>query len=188
MPIVNRSAMLYHGTLALRHDISASTLSNLHEQFEGAVFLDVNLRTPWWSRSTVVTLMEKASWVKLNEVELDELFPSSETLHTRLNNLIVDFKLDGILLTLGEKGAVVYTNEGDSFSVSPQRATKLVDTVGAGDSFTAVFIMGLLQNWPLQETLERAQEFALNIVEQRGAIILEKETYQTLLSQWQVVS
>jgi fructokinase len=187
-PIVNRSAMLYHGTLALRHDISASTLSTLYKQFEGVVFLDVNLRTPWWNRTTVITLMEKASWVKLNVVELDELFPSTEALHTRLNILIADFKLDGILLTLGEKGAVVYTNESKFFSVSPERATKLVDTVGAGDSFTAVFIMGLLQNWPLQETLERAQEFALNIVEQRGAIILDKETYQTLLSQWQVVS
>lgn len=188
MPIENRKAMLYHGTLALRHDISASTLSILHEQFDGPVFLDVNLRTPWWNRATVIALMEKSSWVKLNEVELDELFPSSEVLHTRLNNLIADFKLDGILLTLGEKGAVVYTNEGDSFSVSPQRTPKLIDTVGAGDSFTAVFIMGLLQSWPIHETLERAQQFALNIVEQRGAIILEEEKYQAFLSQWDVVS
>ncbi len=62
--------LLYHGTLALRQPISAATLQALKTIGPDSVFLDVNLRTPWWSREETLRLVTDADWVKLNRDEL----------------------------------------------------------------------------------------------------------------------
>ena len=63
---------------------------------------------------------------------------------------------------------------------------QVVDTVGAGDSFTTVIILGLTYGWPMSLTLERALEFAARICEQRGATAMNKALYESYLKKWQV--
>jgi fructokinase len=66
----------------------------------------------------------------------------------------------------------------------PVRVNALVDTVGAGDAFTAVVLLGLLQGWPLEKMLRHALAFTAHLCEVRGAVLSDRRYYETCLSQW----
>ena len=70
---------------------------------------------------------------------------------------------------------------------TPDHATKIVDTVGAGDAFASVLVLGLLNGWPLQQTLQRAQAFASSIVGVRGATVNDMAFYQGFCKDWELV-
>ena len=59
-----------------------------------------------------------------------------------------------------------------------------VDTVGAGDAFASVAILGLQREWPYELIIERAQRFAALLVGTRGATLTESAPYQALLAKW----
>ncbi|MFQ5825146.1 MAG: carbohydrate kinase family protein [bacterium] len=62
-------------------------------------------------------------------------------------------KYGGVLvITAGEKGVYCKTPEGKIYQ--PAFAVQVVDTTGAGDVFHGAFMVGLLENWPLQKILE----------------------------------
>jgi len=54
--------------------------------------------------------------------------------------------------TLGEEGVLAWN--GARFYYAAAYCVKVVDTIGAGDTFHAGFIYGLLQGWPLQRQLD----------------------------------
>jgi len=56
----------------------------------------------------------------------------------------------------------------------------VVDTVGAGDAFSAVTIAGILRNWPIQRILDQALAFAAQICRQRGATSRDTAIYSSL--------
>jgi fructokinase len=68
--------------------------------------------------------------------------------------------------------------QGELAQVRPERVETIVDTVGAGDAFAAVLLVGLAKQWPLPLTLQRAQTFASAIVGQRGATVADLSFYQ----------
>uniref|UniRef100_UPI003592EFAD PfkB family carbohydrate kinase n=1 Tax=Thiocapsa sp. TaxID=2024551 RepID=UPI003592EFAD len=70
--------------------------------------------------------------------------------------------------------------------VAPARALAIKDTVGAGDAFASVLILGIIRNWPLEITLDRAQSFASRIVEQHGATAADPALYRPYLDQWRI--
>jgi fructokinase len=175
---------LYHGSLALRADRSFQALQQLIDTKPSCLFVDVNLRAPWWDRSRVLSLMKKADWVKLNIDEFETLFPGSGPLENRLQGVIEALQLQAAILTHGAEGAEIMTAAGEHFQVSPVGQIDVVDTVGAGDSFTAVVILGLLEQWPIQTTLQRAQAMASRIVGQQGATISDPAFYECLQSAW----
>ena len=96
--------------------------------------------------------------------------------------------LQGLVLTLGSAGARLYTPGDEPLQVAPGEIAELVDTVGAGDAFASVIILGLLRGWPPRLTLERAQQFASKIVGQRGATTTERSFYQPFIDNWQLNS
>ncbi len=72
-----------------------------------------------------------------------------------------------------------------NFSKLPRQGNlPIVDTVGAGDAFSAVLLLGMQQGWSLSETMERAQSFASAMVSQRGAIVQDLIFYQTFIRAW----
>ena len=73
---------------------------------------------------------------------------------------------------------------GDVIGVTPESSGEVVDTVGAGDAFTAVVLQGLLRRWPRRLTMERAQAFAGRICGQRGATRVDRELYTEILEEW----
>lgn len=179
------TALLYHGSLAARHPASRATLQALVRSVPGGtVFVDVNLRPPWSDHDVVLDMIRAADWIKLNADELSELNGSSTDPVAQARRFLAENDLQGLVLTLGAAGAQVFTAEGESFLVRPAGTTTVMDTVGAGDAFASVVILGILSGWPMALTLQRAQAFASKIVGQRGATVAERSFYQPLLDEW----
>jgi fructokinase len=88
-------------------------------------------------------------------------------------------------VTHAEAGAEVLTVDGDHLSVQPESDIEVMDTVGAGDAFTSVVIVGLVANWPLSITLRRAQQFASLIVGCRGATVSDRGFYREVMQDWE---
>lgn len=178
--------LLYHGSLALRDETSRQTLAALRANRPDILFLDVNLRSPWWERQAVLEMLEAAHWVKLNTDELALLSPAGNKHAPSAADFLAAHALEGLVLTHGAQGAEVLTASGEHIQVRPARATEVVDTVGAGDAFAAVVILGLAHAWPLDLTLQRAQDFASRLVGRRGATVRDPAFYQPLIETWRL--
>jgi len=176
--------LLYHGSLALRRERSIEALKTIRTSRPGTVFVDVNLRAPWWQQESVLNLADAADWVKLNHHELDWLYPSRAGQDGQARRFMAEHQLDGLLLTHGEEGAELFTRGGLSDTIKPNQNIEPVDTVGAGDAFTSVFILGLVSDWPRNLTLARAQTFASAVCSYRGATTREPEFYRPFLHDW----
>jgi len=186
VPQAPHFALLYHGTLAARHGPSATALRTLRAGGHGATFVDVNLRAPYWTRERALDLVRGAHWVKLNVDELRSLTDRSGGAGRIARQLLQQYELRGLLVTSGADGAELLLADGSSMKIAPRKTSRVVDTVGAGDAFAAVMLLGLLRQWPLQQTIERSQEFAGSIVQQRGATVGDREFYARFVNAWQL--
>ena len=175
---------LYHGSLALRDASSSDTLASLKRNYPCPIFLDANLRKPWWNKDLALALIEDANWLKLNDDECRALFPGQQDIHTCAAMILDRFDLEAVFITMGAKGAAAYLPGSAPLTVEPGPAVTVVDTVGAGDAFSSVLLLGLTQGWPVQITLDRAQQFASAVVGQRGATSLDQGFYQTFYKSW----
>jgi len=185
IPPLPESGVLYHGTLALRNTDSAATLNQLLRVSSLPVFIDINLRPPWWNRDQIGNILEHCRWLKLNVDELTLLFPDTDT-RDGLQILFDRYPIEYIILTSGEKGALIADKNQNEYSVSPTKGTVLVDTVGAGDAFSSIILLGEIRKWPINLTLERAQMFASAIVGTRGATVNNKNFYQPFIENWEL--
>jgi fructokinase len=172
------SGILYHGTLGLRQTVSRKAFIQLAKQPDLSIFLDVNLRSPWWQTDDVYGWMKQASWVKLNQDELQQLGFSLATLKQAMIEIQSRFNLKQLIVTRGEKGALVLSGNGEFHSVVPEPVKTIVDTVGAGDAFSAIFIHGLVSGWTVSDTLTVAQQFASQVIGLRGATSTDPAFYQ----------
>ena len=179
-----RCGLLYHGSLALRSPASHRALETLRQGGPGTVFVDVNLRDPWWDRSAVLSLLEGAHWVKFNEAELDLLAAPGTDPESRARETIWRYGLQALLLTGGEAGARLFTADGQRLETRPAERVEVVDTVGAGDAFSSVTLLGILRGWPLQTVLDRAQALASAVVGQRGATVHDPAFYAPFADAW----
>ncbi|WP_347258613.1 carbohydrate kinase [Methylocaldum sp.] len=183
-------AILYHGTLAVRNQVSRQALDYLIKRHRPPIFLDVNLRSPWWSVEHLWTLLERANWIKLNAQELDTVTDiyglSGKLPEERAEALRALCDAEYVAVTLGESGAFAVCANGNTARVSPDASIKVVDTVGAGDAFSAALLVGLMWRWPLQDALERAQELAGFICGVRGAVKRDLSFYRRLRESWKI--
>lgn len=178
--VPSNSSLLYHGTLGLRNAVSRQAYNKIVSDPDLSIFMDVNLRTPWWQKEDVLQLVERARWVKLNQDELTLLGNRNNDIHESMAQFQEHFGLDLLIVTLGSEGALVRTHEGKIFSESPDTSQGFIDTVGAGDAFTAVFLHGLLASKPLSTILSEAQKFASAVVGLRGAVSEDPGFYQKM--------
>ena len=181
LPESVKPGVLYHGSLALRNVASRGALEDLVAETKLPIFVDVNLRSPWWKKNEVLTWLSQASWVKLNEDELVLLYGRGEYL-SLMKHCVNENELNYLVVTRGGQGAIALTQGEEAIEVKPGPIEQFVDTVGAGDAFTSVLLHGLLNGWALADTMEQAQRFASAIVGQRGAIPTDRSFYQQLMN------
>lgn len=185
LPVLPAAGLLYHGSLIQRAPQSAASLETLRRETGAPVFLDVNLRDPWWEHETVHASLQAARWIKLNQAELERLVPGA-SLHHRARGLHEKTRAEWIVVTRGERGTLAFTADGHVEEVVPEETITVVDTVGAGDAFASVMILGLWHGWPLATSLQRAQAFASAIVGRRGATVRERDFYQPFIEAWEL--
>lgn len=186
LPESGNTQLLYHGSMVLRTTANEQALRQVRNHVSGLVFMDVNLRAPWWRRDALLSWVSAANWVKLNQIELEELDGGNGSALEQADTLRTRHQLDGVIVTQGERGAALLTHEGTRHQVQPVGQQRIVDTVGAGDAFTSVAIIGLTLDWPPHTILERAQAFASAICGQRGATCKDRDFYRAFRDRWQL--
>jgi fructokinase len=187
---------LYFGTLAQRAPQSQRTLARLLETTLAARYLDLNVREGVTERC-VYRSLHAADVVKVNEEELQDLFgwythlrPVTDDMRgsevqDACATLLRIFNLQGMIVTLGPRGAVYFGADGVFVEAPPATMLgPLVDTVGAGDAFSAVFLAGRARGWTLAETLVRANEFAGAVCCVAGAVPSSMAFYRQLIERW----
>ncbi|MGA7594130.1 MAG: carbohydrate kinase [Gallionella sp.] len=181
--------LVYFGTLAQRNEVSRRALRALLRSTRAAKFLDINLRAPWYEEKTILQSLQFADIVKLNADELMILADMLELReiepHKQASQLIDRFDLEQVVVTCGYEGAWQLNRKGRKTEAALQGGiTKMMDTVGAGDGFASVCILGELMKWTAARTLERANAFASAICEIRGAIPDHTDFYQPFIREW----
>ena len=158
------------GSLAARGDVSKYTLLELLKIAKKSVF-DVNLRSPHYDLIQVVEFMKHAHFIKMNDDELKEISTflgiENEDIAQKVQSLSKSFKAKYICVTLGSKGALLYTER--EIHTHAGFPAKVVDTVGAGDSFLAGMIHKLFTGAPPQEALAYACAMGALVASQKGA-------------------
>lgn len=178
------SRPIYYGTLAMRNPVSRETLWELKNNSEGISFMDVNLRPPWWTHEGVMEILHGAGCIKVNQDELKQIVQSGTSIDARAEWLLANTSAQSIIVTRGKEGATLYTPEDSPVKIAPQPAQKVMDTVGAGDAFSAIMLLGQIEGWRIDVTMNRAQEFASAIVGVRGAIVRDKQFYRRFSVGW----
>lgn len=177
-------SLLYHGSLIIRHTVSAAALDSIRLNQPCPIFIDINLRSPWWSHSVLPEYLRTSRWLKLNDAELHLISGiKNGDLENAAAQIRKRYDLDLLILTLGADGALFLT-ENSCLRGAPASVSRVADTVGAGDAFSAVTILGLLLNWRNETILQRAIDFAASVCSIRGATIQDKGFYAKHLDNW----
>ncbi len=181
------TGFFYHGSLALRSEPSRRAYQAICRQFFPRRCVDVNLRPPSTDPELARSLLKGAWWAKLNDIELAELSgqQADDDLLVRAGALYRDYGLRQLVLTCGADGAFLFTGDEPPLQGRPLVVDAVVDTVGAGDAFSSVSLLGLLLGWSPARTLTAALEFASLVCTVRGATIPDRRQYQDCLQRWQ---
>jgi fructokinase len=191
------AGIVYFGTLAQREEGSRAALDAVLAATPATRYLDLNLRTGQYVESTVTRSLEAADIVKVNEEELQALFQwyfqigpnesplATEEVHAACRALMDRFGLETLIVTLGHRGSVVFLQDGSLIANRDNPAPPFViDTVGAGDAFSSIFLLGRARGWPLALTLARANEFAGAICAVAGAVPRDLNFYDKWVARW----
>lgn len=182
--IVADADVFIFGSLICRDEESRSTLNALLEIAKYKVF-DANLRAPYYTKEVLIELMLKADFIKLNDEELWEI---SRKLESPYNSFEQNIKYIAektntkqICVTKGAFGAVLYYD--NKFYYNSGYFIKVVDTVGAGDSFLASLIVRLLRGKSPQKSLNYACAVGALVAGHEGANpkISEKEIVKFMM-------
>jgi fructokinase len=167
---------IYFGTLGQR---SATSRATIRRALDAAKthgiqrVLDINLRAPFYDAAVLRESIALASIVKLSDEELGEVaaacgVETSAIPERKLRELLAQNHLDLIVLTRGAAGALLVTP--DRAIDQPGIPATVVDTVGAGDSFTAALTLGMLRGDALTDIARTACEVASRVCSHAGAM------------------
>jgi fructokinase len=159
------------GTLVQRHPAARDTVGRaLRAASNALVVYDVNLRQHYYSREVVEASLAASRWVKLNDDELRVLRGllglRGETTSALLADLRRRHGLELAALTRGADGCLLQTD--DEEIAVPGVAVTVVDTVGAGDAFTAGLVAYVLEGRPLADAAAFANRLAAHVAAAAG--------------------
>ncbi|SHL93853.1 fructokinase [Flavobacterium flevense] len=168
--LVSKADAFVFGSLICRDEVSRTTLYALLDIAKYKI-LDANLRAPYYTTEVLVELMSKSDFIKLNDEELREISRELDSPYNSFEQnikfLAKKTKAKHICVTKGEFGAVLYYDE--KFYYNSGYFIKVVDTVGAGDSFLASLTMKLLKGKSPQKALNYACAVGALVAGQEGA-------------------
>ena len=167
---VSKADIFLFGSLIARDDISHQTLLKLLSIAPYKVF-DVNLRAPHYTKELLIDLMQKADFIKFNDEELNEISHAmgckEKTLEGQLQFIAKQTSTKQICVTKGGDGALLFFD--DQLYNQKGFKVEVVDTVGAGDSFLATLLEGLLTSKPPEVAIENACAMGAMVASNAGA-------------------
>ncbi|MGL6076177.1 MAG: carbohydrate kinase family protein [Fimbriiglobus sp.] len=172
LQLAREADAIYFGTLGQRAEFSRTTIRTILRAAkpESLRVLDLNLRPPHWTPEIVRESLSLANVLKLNDDEfpiLADILGLSGPVEAQLDQLQKSASLELIALTRGARGSLMLRENGERVEHSGT-PTDVIDTVGAGDAFTAVLTLGLLHQQPLEAISHVANQVAAYVCTQPG--------------------
>ncbi len=167
-----RADAVCFGTLAQRSPAAGRAIRELAglAPAKALRIFDINLRQHHHSREVIEASLQLANVLKLNDAELPvvaAMFALAGDERAQLAALAARFQLRVVAYTRGAEGSWLLA--GERWSECRPAPVKVIDTVGAGDSFTAGLAVGLLRRLDLDAVHKAAGEIARYVCTQPGA-------------------
>lgn len=171
--IAQSAHALCFGTLEQREAQSRRAIRNFLDAASPDCLrvFDINFRQHYHTDEIVRESIARADVLKLNDEEvvlLRDYVGGEEDVDVFLTGILARFDLQCVILTLGEQGCRV-VSEGEICQAVGKRQ-QVVNTVGAGDAFTAAFVMHLLDGAPMQICAEQANAVGGFVTTQDGGM------------------
>ena len=165
---------IYFGTLYhMSSQALAATLKLLEAVPAARRFYDVNLRNGNWSLAVVEQLSGQANVVKLSESEAESLDAGvnagdqGSSVQDFCSRWSEQYGCGTICVTFGERGCAIFAD--GVYCEIPGFKVEVVDTVGAGDAFSAALLHGMAQGWDAHLTGSFANAVGALVASRRGA-------------------
>lgn len=168
--------LFYFNILSCRSEKSYNTLKNIFKNIDSKYKVcDVTFRKNYYTKEKIKEALDFINILKINDDELltikNLLYPSlkidlKNDNEKLLRNLNKDFNIDYIFLTLGKEGATLFYN--DEYIFKHSNKIKVVDTVGAGDSFCAALSYAILKKSNIKKILEFASAVSEEMIQVKG--------------------
>lgn len=172
MPLAEKVDAICFGTLAQRSEVSREAIrSFLTAAPQALKIYDINLRQDFFTPERIQASLDLADILKINDEELATVsgmfsLPAGEEAALRALMEAHDLKLT--VLTRGGEGSLILSP--DDRSELPGQPTTVVDTIGAGDSFTAAMALAILRGLDLNAINEYATQVAAHVCAHAGAM------------------
>ncbi len=172
-PKHNVYSMVCFSSLALRNPASRKAILETLDAYPNAIrFFDLNLRATGPGSEVIEGLLSRSTWLKVSDEELAHAAPSLDlpaqaeaaiaTMHRR-------YGVQQTVLTRGAAGASLFGHGGGHVADSQGAAvSQVADTVGAGDSFSAAWLLGQIAGLLDSRTLQFANVYAAAVCGLRG--------------------
>lgn len=172
------------GALIQRAETSRRTLYALLDAAPQALkVLDLNLRKDCYTQETIAASLERADILKLNENEaeiLARMFGLPDTFASFAPAAVKQWNLAACVVTLGERGVVAANDKGE-FVQRPGYKVNVIDTIGAGDAFTAGFVHCHFENRALSDCCDFANALGALVAQTRGGTApIKREAIEAL--------
>lgn len=164
--------LFYFNILSCRSEKSYNTLKNIFKNIDSKYKVcDVTFRKNYYTKEKIKEALEFINILKINDDELAIIkslfYPSLQNDNEiLLKNLNKDFNIDYIFLTLGKSGASSFYN--NQYIFKPSNKIKVVDTVGAGDSFCAALSYAILKKLDIKKVLDFASAVSEEMIQVKG--------------------
>ncbi len=167
--LVQQAKYFVYGSLTSRNQVSRATLYRLLDLANTKV-LDINLRPPHFSRSSVEQLLEKTDMLKMNEAELALIsgwYSQLEKEEDRMKLLQDRFHIETVIVTMGGEGAMLL----DKGNITRHHGyqVQVADTIGSGDAFLAGLLSQFIKGVNAVEALNYASGLGALIASYQGA-------------------
>lgn len=164
--------LFYFNILSCRSEKSYNTLKNIFKNIDSKYKVcDVTFRKNYYTKEKIKEALEFINILKINDDELAIIkslfYPNLQNDNEiLLKNLNKDFNIDYIFLTLGKTGASSFYN--NQYIFKPSNKIKVVDTVGAGDSFCAALSYAILKKLDIKKVLDFASAVSEEMIQVKG--------------------
>lgn len=164
--------LFYFNILSCRSEKSYNTLKNIFKNIDSKYKVcDVTFRKNYYTKEKIKEALEFINILKINDDELAIIkslfYPNLQNDNEiLLKNLNKDFNIDYIFLTFGKSGASSFYN--NQYIFKPSNKIKVVDTVGAGDSFCAALSYAILKKLDIKKVLDFASAVSEEMIQVKG--------------------
>lgn len=174
--MAKRTKAVCFGSLAQRSAVSRETINRFIDSMptgdDVLKIFDVNLRQDFYTKEILCNSLSKCNILKINDEELVTVsrmfgYPGID-LQDKCWILLAKYNLKMLILTCGVNGSYVFRPGEISFVETP--VVDVIDTVGAGDSFTATFVAAIIKGHSIREAHKLAVEVSAYVCTQNGAM------------------